>query len=132
MIRGSCLCGAVTYELAGDATGMMHCHCSRCRKHHGAAYATFVRAAAADFTYISGGEIVKAYRSSPKVRRCFCPECGSSLALLFDGLPEAIWLVAGALDDDPGVRPGAHLFVASKAPWHEILDDLPQHAEYPS
>jgi hypothetical protein len=132
MIRGSCLCGAVKFELSGAAIEMMNCHCSKCRKHHGAAFATFVRASASDFTYTCGEDLVKAYRSSPPVRRCFCSVCGSSLVFLFDGMPDAVWVVAGVLDNDPEVRLSSHIFVGSKAPWHEITDDVPQHSEYPS
>jgi hypothetical protein len=65
------------------------------------------------------------------VERTFCGDCGSSLLFRFDGLPDAVWVAAGTLDDDPGIRPDAHIFVASKACWYEIADALPQHAGYP-
>jgi hypothetical protein len=74
---------------------------------------------------------VRGFRSSPPVERTFCDRCGSRLTFGFDGLPEALWVAAGTLDDDPGLRPQAHIFVGSKAVWHEIADDLPRFEEYP-
>ncbi len=78
-----------------------------------------------------GGEHVREYRSSAQVTRTFCGTCGSSLQFLFDGLPELMWIAAGTFDDVPDTRPEAHIFVGSKAPWHDITDDLPCHPEYP-
>jgi hypothetical protein len=110
---------------------MHHCHCSRCRKAHGAAFATFARTAAAGVRVREGEETLRHYRSSAPVRRSFCGTCGSSLFFRFDPLPEAIWVAVGTLDDDPGLRPQAHIFAASRAPWCAIADALPQFAEYP-
>jgi len=74
---------------------------------------------------------IRRYRSSGPVERSFCGECGSHFTFTFDGMPHALWVAAGALEDDPSLRPEHHMFVASKASWHEISDALPQHAEYP-
>jgi hypothetical protein len=102
-----------------------------CRKAHGAAFATFARVKANTLRFTTGEEHMVRFRSSPPVQRCFCPSCGSPIVFLYDGMPEAAWLVAGTLDEDPVVRPSSHIFVASKAPWHDITDGLEQHAEYP-
>lgn len=131
MIHGSCLCGAVSYELGAPPHEMMNCHCSKCRKSHGAAFATFARVDASSFRITAGEEVIERYRSTPKVQRCFCSRCGSPIMFLFDPIPEMVWVIAGSFDDDPGITPSEHIFVGSKAPWHEIADDLPQHAEYP-
>jgi hypothetical protein len=130
MIRGSCLCNAVRFEVAEPFEEMHHCHCSRCRKAHGAAFSTFARARKASLHFLDGAEKVRDFRSSPRVVRSFCDECGSSLFFQFDPLPDAIWVAVGSLDEDPGMRPEAHIFVASKAPWHTITDELPQFEEY--
>ena len=63
--------------------------------------------------------------------RSFCDTCGSSLQFLFDGVPDMMWIAAGTFDGVPDRRPEAHIFVGSKAPWHDITDDLPCHEEYP-
>jgi hypothetical protein len=65
------------------------------------------------------------------VERVFCPVCGSNLLFVFKGMPDKLWIAAGSLDDDPGLRPRSHIFVGSKAPWHEISDELPSFDELP-
>ena len=130
MALGACLCGAVRYELDGPFTMMMHCHCSMCRKHHGAPFATFVAAAQSGFRWRSGEEAVGRYASSPQGMRSFCRQCGSVAPMV---LPEAGMAVApaGNLDGDLGIRPQAHMFAGSKAAWYTITDALPQHAAVP-
>ena len=130
MLRGSCLCGAVRYEIDGAIADIHHCHCSRCRKAHGAAFSTFGRVAAAHLRVTSGADAIHRYRSSPPIERAFCATCGSNLTFRFDGMPDATWIAVGTLDDDPIARPNAHIFATSIAPWHRITDDLPQYEEY--
>jgi hypothetical protein len=131
MATGSCLCGAIRYEIGGPFEEMHHCHCAQCRKAHGAAFATFGRTSRGNLRFLSGGEKLRHFRSSPPVQRSFCGDCGSSLLFQFDPLPDLVWVAAGTLDDDPVMRPQAHIFVGSKAPWDTILDGLPQFPEYP-
>ena len=130
MLRGSCLCGAVRYEVTGSVHDVHHCHCSMCRRSHGTAYSTFARLTASDFRFAAGADHVRVYRSSPQIERTFCDTCGGRLTIRFDGMPDAVWVSMGTLDDDPGIRAGSHMFVASKAPWEEISDALPQYREY--
>jgi hypothetical protein len=130
LVRGICLCGAVTYQAHGPFNMMVHCHCSMCRKHHGAAFATFVGAPLMGFKWLAGAEQIECYASSEKGRRCFCRHCGSVAPLLIEEMDLAL-LPAGNLEGDPGIRPQCHIFVGSKAPWYRINDDLPQHEEYP-
>lgn len=139
VVRGSCLCGGVKFEIDGSLSQPLHCHCSRCRKQHGAAFCSRVRAA--DFKWIQGEELVSYYQSSPGFRRGFCRVCGSPvvnrpgptyrLALINPAIASELGVPLGILDDDPDVRAKCHVFVASKAPWFEITDDLPQHRDYP-
>ena len=131
MIRASCVCGEVRFEVSGSLSGASHCHCSMCRKAHGAAFGTYAAARATDFRIVSGEDRITRYRSSGGVVRTFCARCGSTLQWLRESKPEIVDIALGVLDDDPGVRPAAHIYVASKAPWHEITDRLPQHATYP-
>lgn len=131
MIRGSCLCGSIRYEVRGPVGRVNNCHCIMCRKAHGAAFATFGRVKAEDFVLLSGADDLASYQSSPAVTRTFCKKCGSSLQFIVTERPELFGLALGTLDDDPGVRPSKHIFVDFKAPWFDISDDLPQHAERP-
>ena len=112
MLRGSGLCGAVRYEIRGPLGRVSHCHCSMCRKAHGAAFGTYGRVERTDFALLSGADAIASYRSSPEVVRTFCKRCGSNLQFT-------------------DKRPSFHIFVASKAPWFRITDDLPQHAGPP-
>lgn len=131
-LTGSCLCGEVRFELRGPFLRASHCHCRRCRKHSGGAVGTQGRVRREDFRLLSGAERLVVYRPAPDAAvKVFCAVCGSSL---FGGRwPEGpeISIRLGALDGDPGIRPQYHTFVGSKAPWHEITDDLPRYPEGP-
>lgn len=124
MHKGSCLCGAVTFEVAGDLTHPTACHCTRCRKHHGHFEAgTEVDKSALT---INGEDNVTWYRSSEKVRRGFCRVCGSSL--FFDPVfRDWIGISMGAFDGPSGVRLERHIFVADKGDYYDIADGLPQN-----
>jgi hypothetical protein len=128
MSRARCLCGDVKWEIDGPFEWMSHCHCSRCRKAHGAAFATYVAGPAAGFR-LHGAERVRRWESAAGFTRCFCERCGSVVP--GDASQGLAFVPAGNFDDDPGIRPLAHIFVASKAPWFEIRDDLPRFDAFP-
>ena len=128
-ITGSCLCKSVRYEITGAIEIMGNCHCSICRKSHGAPFVTWVVISPDQFRWTAGEEFVQGYDSSPGIQRCFCRKCGSSLATAHNGRISEV--AVGTVDGDPGLRTGAHIFVGSKASWHEITDDLPQFTEWP-
>ena len=129
MNRGSCLCGAVQFE-AGPFDSMVHCHCSMCRKHHGAMFATFLGGKADAFRWISGEDQVATYQSSPNGIRPFCRTCGSVLPVVLPQLGMS-FVPAGNLEGDPGMRPQRHMFAASGAAWFPITDALPQSERFP-
>jgi hypothetical protein len=132
MIHGSCLCGAVRFELDGPAQFINHCHCAMCRKAHGSAFGSFLHADGAGFRWVSGESQVGRFESSPGNFRAFCRTCGSRVPVLeADGAGTHVIVPAGLLDDDPGVRPVVHIHVASKAPWFEITDALPRFDAFP-
>jgi hypothetical protein len=120
----------VRYEIARTPLRVTNCHCSQCRKAHGAAYATYAAVERADFRFTAGAERVRRFQSSAPVQRSFCEVCGSNLAFESDEQRGRLWIAAGGFDDDPGVRPQRHIYVGSKAPWFEIADSLPRHAEH--
>ena len=129
MIRGSCLCGQIRYELVDGAELINHCHCSMCRKAHGTAFGSFLHADGKHFRWTAGEEALTRYQSSPGNFRAFCRVCGSSMPVLEDD--GDVNIPAGTLDDDPGVRPVVHIFTGHKAPWFDIEDALPQFSEFP-
>ena len=130
MIRGSCLCGGVKFQINGVLSQARNCHCSMCRKAQGAAFRSRASANVAEFEWVKGESLVTFYESSPGNHRGFCRRCGSPVVSRFDGV-SYYGVPLGALDDDPGVRPELHVHVASKAPWFTITDELPQLATGP-
>ena len=128
MVRGSCLCGGVQFELA-QVPLIVLCHCSICRKANGAPFESGAAVLTADFTLHTGEDLIQIYESSPEVQRAFCRVCGSRApSKSRDG--NLYFVPAGLLNDDPGVKPALHMFVGSKAPWWDITDDLPQFEEW--
>ena len=130
MIHGSCLCGQVRFALDGAPQFINHCHCSMCRKAHGAAFGSFLHADGRGFRWLSGQSEVQHYPSSPGNVRAFCKVCGSNMPVL-EGDGAHVIIPAGALDDDPTIRPIVHIHTASRAPWYEISDGLPQFDAFP-
>ena len=100
MLRGSCLCGGIVWEIEGPLDAITHCHCSMCRKSHGVGYATYAGGAANTFGIVSGEERIGRYESSPGTHRCFCTRCGSKVPASSTG--ERVFVPLGNLDDDPG------------------------------
>jgi hypothetical protein len=127
MHRGSCLCGAVRFEVTAELTAPDACHCTKCRKWSGHVFAsTDVPRAALT---IHGEDKVGWFASSEKVRRGFCSVCGSSL--FFDPLDRAkhgwIGVAMGAFEAPTGTRLKVHIFVADKGDYYDLADGVPQN-----
>ena len=129
--KGSCLCGKVQYEIHGEIKNVLNCHCPMCRKAHGAAFRTRGGVSPKDFRWVSGEDQVQYYNSSPGQHRSFCRTCGSTLITKYDDESHDYGFPLGTLDTDPGVKANFHIYVATKAPWYDITDDLPQYQGLP-
>ena len=127
MITGRCECGDVQYEIDDEISDYSHCHCSQCRRLHGAAFATFAGVTRDKFRYTSGQSSVKKYNSSAGSVRVFCANCGSSILVEVDAEPDATYVAMGTMNGKPTCPRGYHQFVESMAPWYDITDDLPQY-----
>jgi hypothetical protein len=127
-IRGSCLCGAVRFEV-DKVRWLTHCHCVNCRKLTGAAFASYAHVDADKFRFVAGEHMIVQYESSPGSFRKRCKVCGC-LAPGKASYLTTISIPAGLLDDDPEVRPRLHVFTSSRAPWWTSQDDLPQHEKW--
>jgi hypothetical protein len=130
MITASCLCGGVRFEIAKMVGPFELCHCRRCRKASGSAFAAMIGVEAADLRLVAGGELVVTYaaplvESPPPYRTAFCRRCGSALPVVDHTAPR-LEVPAGLLDDDPGRRPDRHIYVDCKAAWDQITDSAPQ------
>jgi hypothetical protein len=127
MHTGSCLCGAVRFQIEGALPAPTACHCRRCRKWTGHFEASTDVARAA--LTIEGGAALAWYHSSEKVRRGFCSVCGASL--FFEPLDRAkhdwIGVAMGAFDTPTGVELARHIFVADKGDYYQLSDGLPQN-----
>lgn len=127
MYKGSCLCGTVRYEIDAEFNRITHCHCSMCRKAHGAAFATYGTVLHTSFRFTQGEDAVAAYRSSPTATRTFCRHCGSNLQWYSDTAePECVGIALGTLDTTLEQADQKHIFTGSKASWYDINDGLPQ------
>lgn len=126
MHKGSCLCGAVTFEVEGDLPPPDACHCSKCRKHSGHYFAS--TDVPKDRLKVTGADNVSWYHSSEKVRRGLCSICGSSL--FFDP-PHLNWIgiAMGAFDTPTKTHLAFHIFVADKGDYYDIRDGLPQNLQ---
>ena len=128
--RGSCLCGGVTFEVDQIEPDLGHCHCTMCRKFHGAAFATLGEALAENFRWTAGEDLIRDYRADNGTVRSFCGRCGSSLT--FAGSASDGSLVEfsmGTLDTPVDERPDASIFLDFKADWYEVTDGLPGFRE---
>lgn len=129
-LKGSCLCGGVTYEIEGGVGDITYCHCTMCQKAHGSAFGAYAPVGHAAFKFHSGEALVLRHRSSQDVTRTFCGACGATLQFIRDGRP-GFGIAVGTLDADPLRRPVLQIFTGSKAPWHTVQGDVPAHETRP-
>lgn len=123
MARGSCLCGAVQFNVNGPLRPVVACHCQQCRKTSG----NYVTATSCPRDAISVTGEVRWFQSSPQARRGFCPTCGSNL--FWDGPGAHLSIMAGVLEAPTGLSLAGHIFCADKGDYYEIKDGLPQAAQ---
>jgi len=131
-LHGSCLCGAVTYMAKGTEKRAYHCHCRRCRKATGTGHASNLFLQPGTLQFLSGESLVRSYKVPEAARftNVFCSECGSRVARQTPG-SDTVLLPLGSLDDEPALKPQAHIFTDSRAGWSCSGDDLPTFPEMP-
>lgn len=121
---GSCLCGAVRYEVDGEFERFYLCHCQHCRKDTGSAHAANLFASQATLRWIAGADRVTFFKlPSSRHSRSFCAICGSALPSIV-GEEKLVCVPAGSLDTVIAVRPDAHIFMSSKAHWDDRLETI--------
>jgi hypothetical protein len=131
MIKGSCLCGGVRFEIERFVGPFEICHCTRCCKRSGAAALPMVAVLVSDFRFVAGRELVQIYDapilySPPAYRSVFCRVCGSPVPPP-NPEGESLEIPAGLLDDDPKIKPDKHIFVEFVPAWDRISDALPRY-----
>ncbi len=128
MYKGSCLCGAVSFEVAGELPRPDACHCGKCRKQSGHYFASSDVPKSA--VTIHGEDKLTWYQSSEKARRGFCATCGSSL--FWDPLfRDWIGIAMGAFDTPTNTHLHVHIYVADKGDYYHIADGVPQYRQTP-
>lgn len=129
-LHSQCLCGAVRYRVDDAFDYAFNCHCSQCRRATGAAFKPFAGIARARLRLERGEGDLLVYGDPGAAHDVHCRHCGS---LLYSVVREGAFahVTMGTLIDTPSIRPEGHIFVGSKASWHEIADALPQYDEFP-
>lgn len=130
MLKGTCLCGKVRVEVTGAVEHQPEiCHCTMCRKQTGHVLAAVnIRR---DRLSVSGEQYVRWFRSSEKVERGFCSECGSTLFWkpTIEGY-RYTGVAMGLFDGPTGLRLSKHTFAGEKGDYYDITDGLPQHEKF--
>lgn len=128
MLTGSCLCGAIQYQLNSSIDTLVFCHCTRCRKQTGSAFNSATLIDRTNLTFIAGESLLKVF-AYHGVNRHFCSECGSHLLSSRDNDVTTYRLRVGTINEPIYPKTKCHIFTASKANWDQICDNNPQYEE---
>ena len=131
ILRGSCLCGRVIYEVRAPFLRFAHCYCSRCRKATGSSHATNLYVLPEQFSWLSGQEFTSRFdwARAKSFATTFCMSCGSPLPHHTRSGREVV-VPAGSLDSEPIIKPQGNIFWDSRASWACGGAELPRFAEY--
>ena len=128
-VGGGCLCGSVGFEIQLPTLFCGHCHCSMCRRPHGAPYVTWVGVPFSQFRVVRGADTLRTYASSADGRRQFCGTCGSQMFCWHvdaSGAIQVMDVTLASLRAEIDRQPEAHFFFDSRAAWTEVNDALPK------
>lgn len=131
ILKGSCLCGAVKYEVAGEPKRFFHCHCMRCRKASGTGHASNLFIQPGRLRWLSGEDQLRAFKpvDARRFTNTFCATCGGRLPRQAKA-SDIVMIPAGSLDDAAPIKPQARIFSGSRASWSCTDDELPVYPEY--
>lgn len=124
-VTGGCYCGACRFYLQLPVQGVLHCHCSQCRRLSGAGYTTWVSVPVAGFSLCDDGRGLTRFRASANTQRFFCRTCGSTVYATDRRYLEVVGVPLGVIEGAVGEAPSLHAFYDSRAPWVSVADDLP-------
>ena len=125
-VTASCLCEAVCVEATLPEKWCANCHCSMCRRAHGAPWVTWVGFDKSAVRLVRGHEVLRERASSPAAHRSFCSNCGTPMLFRSTRWPDEIHVARACFPDDAPLRVQAHAFFSDRAPWHPVDDDLPR------
>jgi hypothetical protein len=124
--RGACLCGALRFDATLPSKLVAHCHCSRCRRAHGAAFVTWAGFPLERFRIDDPERQLRWYQSSAKAERGFCAHCGSTLFFRSAHWPGEMHVVVSNFEDALDRAPQAHVYYDTHVAWFEVNDSLPK------
>jgi len=127
-MKGSCLCRAIEYEVDSLDMPIIFCHCKTCQKAHAAPFAPTAGVLREHFRWLRGKDKLSSFESSPGKIRHFCSVCGTQLVAERPAQPHVILRVA-TLDDDPEVKPEAHIWTSHDVEWLED-EGIPSYEEW--
>ena len=130
-ITGSCLCGAIRYEIDNSPAMTGVCHCKNCQRQAGSAFSTLAAVPLAEFRCIEGKPACyedEATASGATVARYFCGRCGSPIYSALAAQPDMVYLKTGTLDDTSDFVPQFHAWCDSKQAWVKLEEDVPRMA----
>lgn len=126
VVHGSCLCGAVRLAARLPSKWVAHCHCTYCRRAHGAPFVTWAGFAEDQVEIDDARSQLRWYASSPGARRASCATCGSPMLFQSQRWPGEMHVARALLDDALDRLPAAHVFYETHVPWLGVADDLPK------
>ncbi len=127
-MKGSCLCGAIEYEIDSIDMPVAHCHCRTCQKAHAAPFASTAGVMREHFRWLKGEDKLSAFESSPGKLRHFCSVCGSHLVAERVSQPNVIVRIA-TLDENPNMTPQMHIWTSQDLPWLGY-ENIPAYPEW--
>lgn len=126
--HGQCLCGVTRFEFDLPTKWVAHCHCTMCRRAHGAAFVTWVGVAETQFHWVAQTSL-RWFASSADAERGFCGQCGSPMVFRSANWPGEIHLARALIEGALGREPQVHVHTATAVPWVTLGDHLPRKLE---
>jgi hypothetical protein len=123
--QGACLCGGISFTIAGELAPIQVCHCSQCRRAQGSPVGTNIPVDTANLSFQSGEDLLLHYESSPGKFRVFCKVCGSPVFSRRTAVPGVVRIRAGLLSEPLSTQLAFQAYVANKASWWPLVDGLP-------
>lgn len=131
-MKGSCMCGAVRFDVQPPLKLFQYCHCSRCRKTSGSVHSANLFVAPEQLQWLQGEDMLTRFEppAAKYYATTFCKRCGSSLPWLVQG-GRSLVIPAGSLDEEPELLPQQNIFCGSRPQWSRPYSDLPENDTLP-
>lgn len=125
MVGGGCYCGEVRFSIEPPVKGVLHCHCSQCRRLSGTGFSSWVSVPKAQYTLLTGREQLTRFAVTRHSTRFFCARCGTAVHTLDIRYPDIVGVLRGMVHDELEQAPSLHAFYDSRAAWVSVSDGLP-------